>query len=84
MIVEDYLNVTFRGWVLIVKGRELSTMEIKCDKKIVRGDTTFTIKGVERSKYDDNWWADRAALILHPNNRVPDLFKIGQEVELID
>ena len=84
MVVEDYMNVPFRGWVLIVKGKELETMDIPCGKKIIRGDTTFTIKGVERTKYDDNWWAIRAGLILSPNNKVPDYFEIGQEVELID
>ena len=50
MVVEDYMNVPFRGWVLIVKGKELETMDIPCGKKIIRGDTTFTIKGVERTK----------------------------------
>ena len=83
MVVEDYMSTYERGWLLIVKGKELETMEIHCGEKIVRGDTTFTIKGVERTKYDDNWWAKRAALILSPNNKVPDCFEIGQEVELI-
>ena len=83
MVVEDYMSTYERGWLLIVKGKELETMEIHCGEKIVRGDTTFTIKGVERTKYDDNWWAKRAALILSPNNKVPDCFDIGQEVELI-
>ena len=50
MVVEDYMNVPFRGWVLIVKGKELETMDIPCGKMIIRGDTTFTIKGVERTK----------------------------------
>ena len=83
MVVEDYFNVLGRGWVLIAYGDELSHKEIHLGERIVRGDVTFTIKGVERSKYDDNWWANRVGLVLSPNNRVPDYFELGQEIEIL-
>lgn len=83
MIVDDYMQVLGRGCVLIVQGNELKHMEIHCEEKIIRGDTTFTIKGVERFKYGDNWWSDRVGLVLSPNNLVPDCFEIGDKVEIL-
>lgn len=83
MIVEDYVNVLGRGWVIIACGEELSHTDIHCGEKIVRGDTTFTIAGVERTKYDDNWWSNRVGLVLSPNNLVPDYFEIREEIEIL-
>ena len=82
MVVEDYMNVFGRGWIIIAYGDELSHKEIHLGERIVRGDVTFTIKGVERSKYGDNWWANRVGLVLLPNNRVPDYFEVGQEIDI--
>ena len=83
MVVEDYINILGRGWVLIAHGDELSHMPIHCGGKIVSNETIFTITGVERSKYDDNWYAKRVGFILSPNNIVPDCFKVGQIINII-
>lgn len=83
MIIEDYMNVYGRGWVIIARGDELAHTEINCGGKIVRGDTVFTIKGVERSKYDDNWYDKRVGLILSPNNQVPDCFELDEDIEIL-
>ena len=83
MIVADYMNVLGRGWVLIVQGEELQTMEIHCGEKIVKGDTTFTIKGVERTKPFAGRYNRWAGLILDPNNKVPDYFEVNDEVEIV-
>lgn len=83
MVVEDYMNVLGRGWLIIAYGEEYAHTEVLCGSKIVRGDTIFIIEGVERTKYDDNWWGDRVGLILSPNNLVPDCFEIGEEIEII-
>jgi hypothetical protein len=83
MIIEDYMNVYGRGWVIIARGDELAHTEIRCCEKIVRGDTIFTIKGVERVKYDEGWWNNRVGLILSPNNQVPDCFEVGDDIEIL-
>ena len=82
MIVEDYMSVLGRGWVLIAYGEELAHKQINCGSKIVSRGTTFFIEGIERTLCDDNWWTNRVALILSPNNLVPDYFEIGQEIEI--
>jgi len=82
MIVADYMNVLGRGWVLIVQGKELQTMEIHCGEKIVKGDTTFTIKGVERTMYFEGMYNRLAGLILDPNNKVPDYFEVNDEIKI--
>ena len=84
MKVDDYMNVLGSGWVLIVYGDELEHTHLHCGQKITSGGTTFTIKGVERSKYDDGWWSKRAGFVLSPNNLVPDSFEIGQKIEIIN
>ena len=83
MKVDNFFNVYGRGWVLIVYGEELTHTEVRCDSVIARGDTTFTIKGVERTKYDDGWWSNRVGLVLSPNGLVPSCFEIGQEIEIL-
>lgn len=83
MIIEDCVNVYSRGWVLVVSGDELVHSEIHCGEKIVCGENVFTIKGVERTKYDDKWWSKHVGLVLSPNNLVPDCFNIGEEIEII-
>ena len=83
MIVEDYMNVLGRGWVIIAYGEELSHTEIHCGGRIVRGDQIFTIEGVERTKYDDNWWSNRVGVVLSPNKLVPDCFEIGDGIEIL-
>ena len=82
MVVEDYMSTYERGWLLIVKGEKIPKKDKLCGKKVIRGDTTFLVEGVVRSKCN-SWWRTRAGLVLHPNNKVPDYFEIGQEVELI-
>lgn len=84
MVVEDYMNVLGRGWLIIAYGEELSHTEIHCGGRIVRGDTTFTITGVERTKYDDGWWNNRVGLILSPNNIVPDFFEVDDQIIIKD
>ena len=83
MIIDDYMNVLGRGWVVIAYGDELVHTEIHCGGRIVRGDTTFTIEGVERTKYDDGWWNNRVGLILSPNNQVPDCFELDEDIEIL-
>ena len=83
MTVENRINILGRGWVLIVQGEELQTMEIHCGEKIVKGDTTFTIKGVERTMYFEGRYNRWAGLILDPNNKVPDYFEVNDEIEIL-
>lgn len=83
MIVADYMNVLGRGWVLIIQGEELHTLEIHCGEKIVKGDTTFTIKGVERTMYFEGMYNRWAGLNLAPNNKVPDYFQVNDEIEIL-
>ena len=82
MIVEDYMSVSFRGWLIIVRGKELPTMEIHVGYKIVKGDTTFTIKGVERTKPFAGRYNRWTGLILDPNNEVPDYFEVNDEIKI--
>ena len=83
MIIDDYMNVYGRGWVIIARGDELAHTEIHCCDRIVRGDTTFTIKGVERMKHDEGWWNNRVGLVLSPNDRVPDCFELDEDIEIL-
>ena len=83
MIIEDYLNVYGSGWVIIARGDELAHMEIHLGEKIVRGDTVFTIKGIERMKFDEGWWNYHVGLVLSPNNQVPDCFEVGEDIEIL-
>ena len=83
MKVRDYKYVNGRGWVLIVQGDELVHKPLDCGSKIVSGGTTFTINGVERTKYDDDWWSKHIGLVLSPNNLVPDCFNTEEEIEII-
>ena len=82
MIVENSINILGRGWVLIVQGEELHTLEIHCGEKIVKGDTTFTIKGVERTMYFEGMYNRLVGLILNPNNKVPDYFEVNDEIKI--
>ena len=82
MIVDDYMNVLGRGWVIIARGEELKSMAIHCEDKIVKGDLTFIVKGVERTRHNE-WWNDRVGLILAPNNKVPDYFEVDDEIEIV-
>ena len=83
MIIEDYLNVYGRGWVIIARGDELAHTEINCGGRIVRGDTVFTITGVERLKHDEGWWNNRVGLVLSPNDRVPDCFELDEDIDIL-
>ena len=82
MTVENRINILGRGWVLIVQGEELHTLEIHCGEKIVKGDATFTIKGVERTKSFAGRYNRWAGLILDPNNKVPDYFEVNDEIKI--
>lgn len=83
MIVNDYMNVLGRGWVIIAYGDELAHKEIHLGERIVRGDTVFTITGVDRLKHDEGWWNNRVGLVLSPNDRVPDCFELDEDIEIL-
>lgn len=81
MIVEDYMNVLGRGWLIIAYSEKLSRADIHCGDMIVRGDKTFTVEGIDRLKY--GWWMNRVGLVLSPNRLVPDCFELGDEIEIL-